>query len=230
MGGTMEVYKVVIISDTHCIEIDEVPDCDILIHCGDLTFEGSEEQIGSALRWLSKLPGQHKILVAGNHDWLFERDAKTATEMCDELGITYLMDRLIEVCGIRIYGSPWQPEFFQWAFNLPRGEPLAEKWDKIPENTDILITHGPPIKVLDFVPKSGFHVGCEELKKVVDKIKPAVHAFGHIHEGYGVEVIDKTMFINASICDEKYKPINKPIEIEIFKSFSGFKARRFEAD
>jgi 3',5'-cyclic AMP phosphodiesterase CpdA len=92
-----------------------------------------------------------------------------------------------EVPPVKIYGSPWQPEFFDWAFNLPRGPLLAEKWNAIPNDTDILITHGPPHKILDLTEGDKLHVGCEELRKLFDSgsIKPRLHVFGHIHETYG---------------------------------------------
>jgi hypothetical protein len=119
---------------------------------------------------------------------------------------------------IKIYGSPWQPEFYNWAFNLPRnGEVLKEKWDEIPNDTDILITHGPPHGIRDFVvDRSGAsQVGCELLRERVDELKPLMHIFGHIHGAYGVAYIKETVFINACICTERYDPINKPLVFDL---------------
>jgi hypothetical protein len=93
--------------------------------------------------------------------------------------------------SIKIYGSPWQPEFFDWAFNLPRGQPLADKWAKIPPDVDVLITHGPPHGILDKTTQ-GHNIGCEELRKLFDtqSIKPRLHIFGHNHEDYGMTLLN----------------------------------------
>jgi hypothetical protein len=112
-----------------------------------------------------------------------------------------------------IYGTPWQPEFFNWAFNLPRGEKLKEKWDMIPVDTDILITHGPPFGKLDYVRYGNENVGCEELMKRVEEIKPKIHVFGHIHEGYGYVFDGNTHYINASVLNDRYEYRNKPVNV-----------------
>lgn len=127
----------------------------------------------------------------------------------------YLEDEAIEVCGIHIYGSPWQPEFGNWAFNLRRGEECLSKWNKIPKNTDVLITHTPPIGHGDLV-CSGVRAGCVELLTIVQKyIKPKYHVFGHIHEGYGITSDGKIIFVNASTCDINYTPNNLPIVFDV---------------
>lgn len=84
----------------------------------------------------------------------------------------------------------------------------------IPPDTDILITHGPPYGFADKT-YGGLSVGCEELIKVIDVIKPKVHVFGHIHEGYGIARNDHTVFINASTCTLRYRPENKPIVFDL---------------
>ncbi|XP_044763145.1 UPF0046 protein C25E10.12 [Coccinella septempunctata] len=128
---------------------------------------------------------------------------------------TYLEDSGIELYGIKIYGSPWQPEFGGWAFNIPRGEKCLSKWDKIPEDTDILITHTPPLGHGDLV-CSGVRAGCVELLQTVQKrVKPKYHVFGHIHEGYGVSSDGRIIFINASTCDINYIPKNLPIVFDV---------------
>ncbi|XP_026470380.1 metallophosphoesterase domain-containing protein 1-like [Ctenocephalides felis] len=127
----------------------------------------------------------------------------------------YLEDKLIEVCGLKIYGSPWQPEFCKWAFNLPRGKECLKKWNLIPENIDILITHTPPIGFGDLC-CSGVRAGCVELLTTIQKrVKPKYHVFGHIHEGYGVSSDGKIIFVNASTCDLNYMPANPPIVFEL---------------
>ena len=121
--------KIVCISDTHnCNEEIAVPDGDLLIHSGDATNSGSIAEVSAFLKWFASLPHRHKIFVAGNHDWLFERQNALARQMTEDAGITYLEDSAIEIEGLMIYGSPWQPRFFDWAFNLSRGAAMAAKW------------------------------------------------------------------------------------------------------
>ena len=108
------------------------------------------------------------------------------------------------------YFSPYQPEFCDWAFNKPiDSEEIAEVWSKIPDDVDVLITHGPPANILDST-FSGTHVGCPRLLKRVKEVKPRLHVFGHIHEGYGIDEEDSTVFVNASTCDLSYRPKQKP--------------------
>ncbi len=213
--------RVVCISDTHNAtnEID-VPDGDILIHSGDATTVGSVEQIAAFNRWFSGLSHRHKIFVAGNHDWLFERDDNLARSLLDK-SIIYLRDSSAVIEGLKIYGSPWQPRFFAWAFYLNRGYEIAEKWKLIPDDIDILITHGPPNGILDLVPRKGWdeNTGCEELRKRVEKIAELgnlkLHVFGHIHCGYGIHEEFGIKFVNASTCDEQYSPIQAPIVVDM---------------
>jgi hypothetical protein len=115
---------------------------------------------------------------------------------------------------IKIWGSPWQPEFHNWAFNLPRGEKIKEKWDMIPVDTDILITHGPPMGKLDYVRYDNVNVGCEELLLKVQEIKPKIHVFGHIHEGYGYVFDGTTHYINAAVLNGRYEFRNRPLTID----------------
>jgi predicted phosphohydrolase len=206
--------KIVCISDTHNYhdQID-VPDGDILIHAGDATIQGTVREISAFADWFKALPHKHKIFVAGNHDWLFERKSYSAKEILGE-SIIYLRDSAARVENLKIYGSPWQPEFCNWAFNLPRGQQIAAMWDLIPDDVDILVTHGPPYGARDENP-SGLLVGCRDLMKKVRKVKPKLHIFGHIHGGYGQIELFGTHFINASICDEAYRTTHKPIVVEI---------------
>lgn len=209
--------KIVCISDTHCkLRNVNVPDGDILIHAGDLTFRGTVTEISQELRELERITRRFKAvcIINGNHDWLGEYSPSLMKQMCDDIGVTYLLDSWTIVEGLVIYGSPWQPEFCDWAFNLPRGPELAAKWALIPDKVDILITHGPPAKMLDLCP-DGSRVGCEDLFKRVVEVKPKLHVFGHIHHSYGMQQFNGTTFVNASICTEQYKPINIPIVVEL---------------
>jgi len=129
--------------------------------------------------------------------------------------ITYLQDTLVEVDGVNIWGSPWQPEFHNWAFNLPKnGLKLAEKWNNIPEFVDILITHGPAFGYLDVVEEETEHLGCELLAERIKKIVPKIHVCGHIHSGYGYKFDGFTHYINASVLSERYEYAHKPLTID----------------
>ncbi|HKS27846.1 MAG TPA: metallophosphatase domain-containing protein [Pyrinomonadaceae bacterium] len=205
--------KIVCISDTHTFHNEIViPDGDILIHAGDFTIAGEIWEIAAFNEWLGTLPHKHKIVIAGNHDWLFQKNPTLARSLITNA--IYLEDSMTEIEGLKIYGSPWQPWFMDWAFNLPRGHALAEKWALIPEGIDILVTHSPPMGVLDKT-RASDRAGCSELTGAVLKIKPRLHIFGHIHEGYGKVEIDYTRFINASTCDAAYRAINKPLVVEL---------------
>ena len=134
-------------------------------------------------------------------------------------GITYLQDNSIMVGEpdetIKIYGSPWQPEFHNWAFNLPRnGWELGQKWSDIPVDTDILITHGPAYGFVDKVIGRSENLGCELLAERIKTIKPKIHVCGHIHSGRGIIFNDGTLYINASVLDEQYNYTQKPFTID----------------
>lgn len=221
--------KVVCISDTHLQHDFQVPEGDLLLHAGDATWIGSLPEVNKFAEWFSAFPHKHKIFVAGNHDWGFEKEPALFRQLLESRGITYLEDSGIEIDGFKIWGSPWQPEFNHWAFNLSRYEgELAEKWAMIPEDTDILVTHCPPRHILDktmayeSVMPDGIrydpprHVGCNELRtRLPDLGDLKLHVFGHIHAAYGMDILAGTCFVNASICNEKYKPVNAPMVIEL---------------
>ncbi len=213
--------KIICLSDTHnCNDQIAVPDGDILIHAGDATIRGTQHEVEDFLSWFSTLPHKYKIFVAGNHDWLYETNNHFARLLTAKFKIEYLQDSSVEIEGLKIYGSPWQPRFFDWAFNLMRGAELAEKWKMIPDDTDVLITHGPPNGILDEVPRKYWieNTGCEELIKKVEELSKKnlkLHIFGHIHCGYGQTEKFGVKFVNASNCDESYEPSQPPIVVEI---------------
>lgn len=214
--------KIVCISDTHnCNEQITVPDGDLLIHSGDATVNGTDQEVIEFIQWFSNLPHKRKIFVAGNHDWLFEIDNRHARLLLADSKIIYLQDSAVEIDGLKIYGSPWQPRFFDWAFNLNRGLELAEKWKFIPNDIDVLITHGPPHGILDQVPRPwGIeNTGCEELRKRIEEVaehcRLKLHIFGHIHCGYGTHEEFGIKFVNASNCDEQYNPTQPPIVVNL---------------
>ena len=206
--------KLIFISDTHDLELKEpISSGNVLVHSGNICGEDSPNVVKRFNEWMESLPHSHKIVIAGNHELIFERETDLARSLMTN--VTYLEDEEVVIDGIKFYGSPWQPWFYDWAFNLPKGELLRKKWNLIPEDTDILITHGPPYSILNRNDWGNEQKGCEELLKRVMEIKLKVHAFGHIHEDYGSKKVDKTLFVNASICTVYYEPINKPIVVEI---------------
>ena len=198
--------KFTVISDTHRKHHDvEMGSGDVLLHCGDFSGRGTLAEVTEFNTWLGNLDYTHKIIIAGNHDFLFERDPVLARSLITNA--IYLEDESVEIEGVKIYGSPWQPWFYDWAFNLKRGAALAEKWALIPEDTDILITHGPPMGIGD-ITSEGEHAGCEDLLKRIHELNIKYHCFGHIHEDYGRWEKDGKTFINASNCDLNYKIAN----------------------
>ena len=217
--------KIVCVSDTHC-RLDEVtiPDGDLLVHAGDLTFQGTVKEISRELTYLGKATKRFKhgcIFVPGNHDWLFQTNMSLAKQMCEDYGITVLHHTSTQIEGLNIFGSAYTPAFMDWAFNKDRAE-LKEVWDEIPDNTNILISHGPPMGILSTVRVVERGVegidecGCYDLYNRIQELKDLkLHIFGHIHDSYGTIDIGNITHINASICTENYKPINKPIIIDL---------------
>lgn len=207
--------QITLISDTHfCHNQLELPGGDMLIHAGDVCGYGTEDEAVAFLEWFAEQPYKHKIFIAGNHDWFFEIYDKTYIDNIIPSNIHYLNDTGIEIEGFKIWGSPVQIEFCEWAFNRKKGADINKHWKLIPKNTDILITHGPPFGILDRT-NSNYNAGCEMLLKKVNLIKPKLHVFGHIHEGYGMIEKEKIIFANASSVNINYQLVNAPIVLEI---------------
>jgi len=247
--------RIVAISDTHAQHRDvTLPEGDVLVFAGDFMTCGRKfAEVQSFAEWFMSNPHPYKVLVAGNHDRLMENRA----ELCLNEFLTrdsnppgkvfaYLKDSGCEINGIKFWGSPVQPWFCDWAFNVHRGAPIRAVWDKIPNDTDVLITHGPPYGHGDqswpepveytyegcrsrIIRPASEHLGCEELIKAVERVKPKVHIFGHIHGGYRTSGLTEqecerlmlpyngipTKFYNVAICDEQYSPVNPPTVIDL---------------
>jgi Icc-related predicted phosphoesterase len=206
--------KLVLISDTHGKHRHfETPQGDVLIHAGDIMSSGwDSSEIRDFNAWLGDQPQTHKIVIAGNHDWLFEKHRSTRNLLTNAI---YLEDSGVEIDGVEFWGSPVQPEFMNWAFNRKRGEDIKKHWDLIPEGTDVLITHGPPAGFRDWTKVGNESLGCRNLRETVARIQPKLNVFGHIHGGYGEDHDGRTHFVNASLLNEAYKPVNKPIVVEL---------------
>ncbi|CAF1342827.1 unnamed protein product [Rotaria sordida] len=232
--------RIVCISNTHSRYQFELPAGDILVHAGDFTLSGLQTEVENFIKWLKSLTQYRlKIIIAGNHDLTLEPEFYEQTwkqwhhrekqdyekigqlirdpSLATDYGIIYLEQQefIDQQTRLKFYGSPYQPEFCNWAFNLPIDSPeIREVWSKIPDDVDVLITHGPPKNILDKT-RTGEHVGCAQLSARIKQIKPRLHVFGHIHEGYGRKEQDSTIFVNASTCDLRYRPSQPPIIVDL---------------
>lgn len=212
--------RIVALSDTHGLHWDiekynKIPDGDVLVHTGDFQSYGKLEELYDFNKWLGTLPHPCKLVIAGNHDKAAWETYKEQTQIRFTNAI-YLQDSGVEIGGVKFWGSPWSPTFFNWYFMLDRGsDKMKRKREEIPEDTDILLTHSPPMYKLDFSTFGNEHAGCEQLRNRVDEIKPRYHIFGHMHAHNGMIRNDYTTFINAAICNDSYKPVNKPIVFDI---------------
>jgi Icc-related predicted phosphoesterase len=206
----------VCISDTHGLHRKvAVPEGDLLIHAGDFMRTGAYfEEIADFNDWLGEQPHPHKIVVAGNHDLLFEKAPDKAR--ADLTNALYLENEGIVFGGITFWGSPMTPVFANWAFQVERGAASRRYWDSIPLGTDVVITHGPPYGTLDKPDILAPHLGCQDLIKAILRAKPRLHVFGHIHGGYGQEVgPNGTCMVNAAVLDQQYALTNAPILVSI---------------
>ena len=215
------MYRITAISDTHGKhkQLDGfLPGGDILIHAGDISSMGYNEEITDFCKWFDGIDNYTlKVFIAGNHDYGFQQRVEEAMQIVNSYKtIEYLQDDWVgfqkdDLKEIRIWGSPWQPEFHSWAFNLPRnGRELELKWNTIPKNTDILITHGPAWGYVDMVRGEYQHLGCEKLIERISVLNTPIHICGHIHSGYGQQTNGDTTFINASVLNERYIFTQRP--------------------
>jgi Icc-related predicted phosphoesterase len=145
----------------------------VLIHCGDITEYGTEEEVSDFLDWFTCQPYLYKIFIGGNHYLYLEEMTKVERRKLIPSNIIYLQNSGIEISGLKFWGSPVTPWFLGMAFNEREGSAMKKVWQKIPEDADILVTHGPPKGILDR------EMGDEELAKRVSRIKPKIHCFGH---------------------------------------------------
>jgi len=204
--------KIVCISDTHNKHAAiKIPPGDLIIHAGDFTEAGTRAETLNFLNWFSSLPHTHKILVAGNHDFFLEKNTNSLNEIIPA-NIHYLQDSGVCINNINFWGAPFTRGNGSWAFNKKTGEEIREHWDLIPGNTNFLITHSPPFRILDELDNKK-HIGCDKLRLRVKEINPAYHIFGHNHNDYGIERTAGTVFVNSSSLDDTYRVINSPLVI-----------------
>jgi predicted MPP superfamily phosphohydrolase len=221
--------KIVAISDTHQLHRDViVPEGDVLIHCGDFTNQGTQGALADFLDWFISHPHQHKVFISGNHELGLDvgptrpKKLKIINEFIEEHpALVYLENSSVMIEGLKFYGSPMTPRFMDWAWNINRGKDIAAYWKLIPDDTNVLITHGPPHGTLDLVDNlyggRDPHQGCEELAvkvKTLSELK--LHVFGHLHKQGGEHtLVGKTVFGNAATCNDAYKPVNPAIVVEL---------------
>ena len=197
---------------------------DVLIVAGDVFDTMNPPNYARTLYYnfltkLEKTHCRHTIIIGGNHDFLLEKNPSIFRALLEEYpGLIYLENEATTIEGIKIWGSPVTPFFFNWAFNEQRGEAIRKFWKAIPDDVDILVTHGPPLGYGDRTER-GELVGCKDLLDIVKEIKPKYHTFGHIHEGYGLYENDATTFINASIVNVRYETVNQPVSIDFIKNY-----------
>ena len=214
--------KIAATSDLHGF-FPEIPDgVDVCLIAGDIvaaTGEAGEKRSWIEFgHWLGALTERRIVPVgiAGNHDFLLER----APDFAHELPWVYLCDSGIEFGGVKFWGTPWQPYFGNYAFNAPEfdsGEEfLTEKFAQIPDDTDVLIAHGPPLGFHDRIGRK--NVGSKALNRRIQEVMPKLAVYGHIHHGYGAVGADNMVLANVShtaVVKNRYVPANKPMTFEI---------------
>ena len=211
--------RLVCISDTHGDhEGLELPDGDVLIHAGDLSAHGRQNETLAFMRWLGLQPFEHKLCIAGNHDRFMEQEPSMTKQFAAEHNVRLLNDSGCGIGDLQFWGSPITPRFFNWAFMRDPGEPIEAHWNLIPASTDVLITHGPPFGIMDEVERpdgSIDNTGCPSLLARIEQLRPKVHIFGHIHEGHGYAEKDGTGYYNVSTMDEHYRRKHSPVVIDL---------------
>lgn len=205
---------IVALSDTHNFKVD-VPDGDVLVFAGDMCDVGRDDEVQPALLWLASLPHKRKIVVPGNHDICIGRDERHWREFAATLGIELLTHQPAMIEGMKGFFSPWTPTYGRgWAYMADRGsDRLRDLWAQIPDDTEFLVTHGPPRYILDKEEREGFDCGCELLRERISQLPNLkYHLFGHIHEHGGkVSLVDGVTFINLSIVNRAHQPVHQPI-------------------
>ncbi len=200
--------KILCISDSHGKHRElKIPDSDWLLYAGDSTSMGTERQFLDFIEWFSNQPHRVKCFINGNHDFLGQDSPLRFKSILEKYpNIIYLEHEAKEIEEIKVFGSPWTPKFGGWAYNADDDQ-LIDLWDQIPDDTQILVTHGPPYGILDKT-AGGQLVGCNHLRYTIQTrlTKLKLHTFGHIHEGAGQMTENGVTYVNASVLDEHYHP------------------------
>ena len=191
---------IVCISDTHGLHRKvDVPGGDLLIHAGDFTYlSKSRREILDFNDWLGELPHRYKIVIPGNHEFAFEENPRLRGEISNA---RLLVDESTEIEGLRIWGSP-VTNLYGGAFGRSAAFDRKRIYATIPKGTDILVTHAPPFGVLDHPARIDRCDGCRELLAAVNRVRPRLHVFGHIHDAWGTHEANGTVFVNAAVVDQ----------------------------
>lgn len=209
--------KICAVSDLHGF-LPKIPKCDVLVIAGDICpLDSHRDVLGQSYwlrdvftEWLNSIDAKHKNIVWGNHDWVADK----SPHLISDLPCNILQDSGIAIDGVNFWGSPWQLRFHNWAFNLDEPD-LAKKYERIPDNINVLITHGPPLGYGDKTSMSE-NVGSRSLTKTIINKKINLTVTGHIHPAYGkYEINNEFTVLNASCVNEKYKPTNKMYLVEL---------------
>lgn len=226
--------KIVVISDTHTKHKRvTIPECDVLVHCGDFTWTGAYWEVWRFVHWLEQQPATHKVVIAGNHELTFDDTggeynsrARNLLSESPDKSIHYLQDGGITIDGIKFYGTPWTPQFYNWAFNgiidseIPfnRGVSLTDVYAQIPDDVQVLICHGPAYDFCDMSERDDTRTGSVEMRRVISEKLTQLRLYlcGHIHEARGMEVgNDDVTFINASSLGRDYETISPPVIVTL---------------
>ena len=211
--GRRESLRIALLSDTHELHREvEVPPCDLLVHAGDFTmFSRSAAAVEDFDEWLGELPCRHRVVVPGNHDSCLEPNRAAVVRLQNA---QVLINEAIIIEGLRIWGSPATP-LLNGAFALPGLRARQELYASIPADTDVLVTHGPPLRILDRSPGSPEHQGCPALLDAVERTQPLIHCFGHVHGAYGMRQSDSTTFVNAALLGPDGDIAHTPVVVDL---------------
>lgn len=215
--------KFVLISDSHGYHhrgYKALPECDVLVHAGDFSLRGERPEVADFVTWLLEQPAKEIVVIPGNHDL----DIENWRDLFEGTRIHFLLNSEVTIGGLKIYGSPWTPWFMDWAYNFPKeddGSAAIAEWAKIPDDVDVLITHGPPHGILD-VNRDGLPCGCPHLQERISRLQNLrLHVFGHIHEGFGIREYSSPVYANASMIAVRDRrhcfkgPYNPAIEVDL---------------
>lgn len=212
------INKICFVSDLHG-HLPKIPDCDILCIVGDIcpAYDHSisfqklwlEGIFNSWIKWLN-IP--NVVFTPGNHDFIFQE----SPELIKNPPYYLLLNSSIEINGIKFWGSPFSTLFGNWVF-MDTDERLQQYWEKIPPDTNVILTHGPAYSILDWSNYGDEHTGSKTLRDRILEVKPKIHACGHIHSEYGILEYENIKFINCSYLDDNYKPKNSPIVVNYEK-------------
>lgn len=199
MKTLLNTMKILHLSDTHGCHrlLKDMPEADVIVHSGDFTMNGTESEAIDFLNWYCDLTYANKIVISGNHDdCLYGANIEGL-----DVNIHFLCNSGIRIDGLNFYGVP-----------MFMGDCITERQavniEKIPDHTDVLITHSPPFGVLDF--DDNINYGDELLLKKIMEIQPRLHLFGHIHAQHGVVTKNGIRFSNGAIMSSTYDNLNVP--------------------